>query len=54
MSGKSNKTQVISVRLSNDVIEVIQRRVGNEWDSVSQYLREMVTYQVMRSHHRRK
>ena len=54
MSGKSSKTQVVHVRLPNDVVEVIRRRVDNEWDSVSQYLRDLISYQIMRSHHRRK
>ena len=54
MPGRSRKTQVVRVRLRNEVVEVIRRRVDNEWDSISQYVRDLVTYQVMRSHHKRK
>ena len=50
MPGRSRKTQVLRIRLPNEVMEVILRRVGKDWDTVSQYVREMVTYQVMRSH----
>ena len=54
MPGSSTKTQVIRVRLPREVLAVIQRRVDREWDSVSQYVSDLVTYQVMRSHHKRK
>lgn len=54
MPGRSTKTQVVSIRLPTEVIDVIRRRVDNGWDSVSQYVRNLVTYEVMRNHHRRK
>ena len=53
MAGKSSKTQVISIRLPNEVVEKIKRRfVNNRFDSVSHYLRDRIIYDITRKHNR--
>ena len=54
MPGTSKKTRIIRVRLPNEVMDVIERRVGKDWDTKSQYVQHILIYQLMRSHHRKK
>ncbi len=56
MPGMSAKTQIISIRLPNEVAETIRRRCdNNRFESVSAYLRDRITYDITRKHskHRR-
>lgn len=53
MPGKSTRSQVISVRLPNEVVETIKRRFAkNRFDSVGAYLRDRIIYDVTRKHSR--
>lgn len=53
MSGKSSKSQVIPIRLPNEIVEMIKRRLANNrFDSISQYLRERIIYDMTRKHTR--
>lgn len=53
MPGGSNSSKVIPVRLPNDVIETLERRIKKGKGSsqgLSQYLRDRITYDVRRKH----
>jgi len=51
MAGKSSKTQVVAIRLPNEVAEIIKRRCENHLDgTVSGYLRDRITYDMTRKH----
>ena len=53
MSGKSSTSQVITIRLPNEIVETIKRRLANNrFDSISQYLRERIIYDMTRKHNR--
>lgn len=53
MAGKSSKTQVIAIRLPNEIVETIKKRfANNRFDSVSHYLRERIIYDMTRKHAR--
>jgi Arc/MetJ-type ribon-helix-helix transcriptional regulator len=54
MSGRSATTQIVPIRLRNEVVEILKRRVAvpGKYQTVSSYLRDMIEYQVMRSHHK--
>ena len=56
MSGTSSKTTVVSIRLSNEVVFTLRRRMEGQrsrWDSVGQYLQERITYDTLREHKRK-
>ena len=56
MSGTSKKTTVISIRLPNDVVFTLNRRINGRrgrWESVGEYLQERIIYDTMRVHARR-
>ena len=54
MPGESKITKVVGVRLLNEDIETLRRRCReNRFDSISAYLRDLIHYQINRSHHRR-
>lgn len=52
MSGTSSKTSVIRLRLPNEIIEKVTRRVENNpnYKTVSSYLRDRIIYDVNRKH----
>lgn len=53
MAGKSKRTKVVSLRLPNELMAKIEKRVkSGEWDSVGHYLRERITYDILRQHRR--
>lgn len=53
MSGTSTKSQVISIRLPNEIVETIKRRfANNRFDSISAYLRDRIIYDFTRKHKR--
>ena len=56
MSGTSSKTTVVSIRLPNETLFTLIRRINgrrSRWDSVGEYLRERVIYDTERSHKRK-
>ena len=49
----SSKTTVVAIRLPNDVVFTLRRRIKNRrsrWLTVGEYLRERVIYDTMRKH----
>ena len=52
MAGTSTKTQVISIRLPNDIVKIIERRiyVTGHYRTVSSYLRDRIIYDMTRKH----
>jgi len=53
VSGKSNKTTVVAIRLPNDVVFTLRRRInGNRsrWSTVGEYLKERIIYDTERRH----
>jgi len=50
MAGTSNKTKAVALRLSNEVYEVLERRVArsNKWDKVSEYIKTRITSDALR------
>jgi len=57
MSGTSRKTTVVAVRLPNEVVFTLKRRLEgrrSRWGSVGEYLRERIIYDTERQHGRKK
>ena len=53
MSGLSKKTSLITLRLPNDVLCTLERRINGKrgrWPSVRIYLQELVIWYVRRPH----
>ena len=53
---KSKISGVVSIRLPNEVLFTIQRRINGRrgrWESVGEYLQERIIYDTMRAHARR-
>jgi len=51
VSGKSTKSQVIGIRLPNEIVGIIHRRAAkNRFNSVSDYHRERIIYDMTRKH----
>lgn len=48
----SAKTVVVSVRLPLDVNAILERRAHYHPDGISGYLRDMLTFELKRDHHR--
>ena len=57
MSGRSSKTTVVTIRLPNDVVYTLSRRIAGDrsrWSTIGEYLKERIIYDTERSHgHRR-
>ena len=56
MPNQSKQTQVVSIRLPNEIIAIISRRVNGKksrCDSMGEYLRGRIIYDVTRRHHKR-
>ncbi len=56
MSGKSSKSQLITLRLPNDVVCTLTHRINGRrgrWQSVGDYLKERITYDTRRSHNKK-
>ena len=52
----SKTSQPVTIRLPNDVLCTIQRRIDgrrSRWGSVGEYLKERVIYDTERSHERK-
>jgi len=57
MSGTSTKSTVVSIRLPNEVVSTLSRRINgrrSRWVSIGEYLQERVIYDVERSHNRKR
>ncbi len=57
MSGKSKISQVVSIRLPNEVLFTLQRRIDgrrSRWSTVGEYIKERLIYDTERSHTRKK
>jgi len=53
MSGTSTKTTVIAIRLPNELLFTLKRRIEgrrSRWGSVGEYLKERLIYDIERSH----
>ncbi len=51
MPGHSKTTTLITIRLPNDVIAIIKRRIkDSRWDTIGSYLRDRITYDTTRKH----
>ena len=53
MSGTSSKTTLITLRLPNEVVYTLRRRIDGRrthWSSVGEYLQERVIYDTERQH----
>ncbi len=55
MAGHSTKTTVIGLRIPNDVLETVKRRMAKgNYKTVQEYLGERLIYDIMRRHDKRK
>jgi len=55
MSGTSSRTTIISLRLPNEVVYTLKRRIDGRrthWSSVGEYLQERIIYDTQREHKR--
>ena len=51
MSDKSRKSKIVAVRLPNEVIDMLKKRILNSrYTGLSDYLRARITYDTMRKH----
>lgn len=53
----SKTTTVIAIRLPNSVVFTLRNRIAGKasrWDSVGEYLRERIIYDVERKHDKKK
>ena len=53
MLGKSNKTTIITIRLPNEVVYTLRRRIDgrrSRWASIGDYLKERIIYDIERKH----
>ena len=56
MSGTSRITTRVSIRLPNEVVRTLERKINgrrSRWDSVGQYLQERIIYDTLREHKRK-
>lgn len=57
MSGTSTKSKVIALRLPNEIVFTLLRRIDgrrSRWDSLSSYLRDRIIYDTERLHIKRR
>ena len=53
MSGTSSKTKVVTIRLPNEVVYTLTRRINgrrSRWGSIGEYIKERLIYDIERSH----
>ncbi len=54
MSGRSRKTQVVALRLPNNVMDILNRRINGRrthWESIGAYLQDRIIYDTLRKHY---
>ena len=57
MPGSSQRSTVVSIRLPNNGVAILDKRIGKQTVlpmTRSEYLQELITYQVTRDHHKRR
>lgn len=57
MSGTSKISTRVSIRLPNEVVRTLSRRINgrrSRWESVGEYIKERLIYDIMRSHQGKK
>jgi Arc/MetJ-type ribon-helix-helix transcriptional regulator len=55
MSGTSRISTRITIRLPNEVVRTLQRRIDGRrgrWESIGEYLKERIIYDTQREHKR--
>lgn len=53
MSGTSRISTVITIRLPNELVNTLKHRINgrrSRWDSVGEYIKERLVYDLTRSH----
>ena len=56
MSGTSRISTRVSIRLPNEVVRTLERRIDgrrSRWSTIGEYLKERIIYDTMREHKRR-
>jgi len=57
MSGTSRISTRVSIRLPNEVVRTLERRIAgrrSRWETIGEYLKERIIYDVERSHNLRR
>ena len=57
MPNQSKRTQIVTIRLPNEVLSVLKRRVNgrrSRWSTVGEYLKERIIYDTERVHTNRR
>ena len=55
MAGKSSKSTVVAIRLPNEIVFTLNRRINgrrSRWSSIGEYIKERLIYDIERSHDR--
>ncbi len=53
MSGTSNKSTRISIRLPNSLVRTLEHRINgrrSRWSSIGEYIKDRLIYDIERSH----
>jgi len=53
MPQTSGKSKVVSIRLPNEVVAILSRRITgrrSRWESMGEYIKERLIYDIMRPH----
>ena len=53
MPQTSGKSKVVSIRLPNETVAILSRRIKgrrSRWDSIGEYVKERLIYDIMRPH----
>ncbi len=56
MSGTSKVSTRVSIRLPNEVVRTLIRRIAGRrarWDSVGDYIKELIIMELERNHHKK-
>ena len=56
MSGTSRVSTRVSIRLPNEVVRTLERKIAgrrSRWDTIGEYLKERIIYDTQREHKRR-
>ena len=56
MSGTSKVSTRVSIRLPNEVVRTLIRRINGRrarWDSVGDYIKELIIMELERNHHKK-
>ena len=53
MPNTSHITKVVTIRLSNAVVDILKRRAENNGMTLSEYLRKHIEWEALRNHKKR-